>query len=105
MPLLTAPRVKENEKKNSHSRNKQIGTLIIKKYRCIAAVSKEVGFSGRKLSHLVVSRISRSIKQKYGKQVKIFLEKEDNSTILPGKRDDIKKAKETEKKRVKRLFT
>ena len=50
-----------------------------------------MGFSGRKLSHLVLPRISRSIKQKYGKQVKIFLEKEDNSTTLTGKRDDIKK--------------
>ena len=98
LPLLTAPWVKENKKKNSHSRNKQIGTLIIKKYRCIAAVSKAMGFSGRKLSHLVLPRISRSIKQNNGKQVKIFLEKEDNSTIVTGKRDDIKKAKETEKR-------
>ena len=96
MPLLAAPRVKEKKKKNSHSRNKQ-STLIIKKYRCIAAVSKDIGFSGRKFSHLVVSRISRSIKQKYGKQVKIFLEKEDNSTIMPGKRDDIKKPKRLKK--------
>ena len=60
---------------------------VIKKYRCIKQVGKELGISTNKMKNMHICKVHPSIKTKYGNKVRLFLEREDNSTVLPGKRD------------------
>lgn len=85
--LVDALKLNSQRKKTKQKSTIQFGAMIIKKYRCIDKVSKETGKSSRKLSTLHHFRIRGSIKQKYVEKVIQFLEREDNSTTLPGKRD------------------
>ena len=60
---------------------------VIKKYRCIKQVGKELGISTNTMKNMHICKVHPSIKTKYGDKVRLFLEREDNSTVLPGKRD------------------
>ncbi|KAL3855986.1 hypothetical protein ACJMK2_015183 [Sinanodonta woodiana] len=60
---------------------------VLQKYRCITQVRKELGISRSKVKNMTCIKVHHSVQSKFGKKVRIFLEREDNSTILPGKRD------------------
>lgn len=77
---------------------KQMASGIIKKYRCINALSRQVGVSRRKIASVNEKRVCQSIKEKYGEKVMAFFEREDNSTTLPGKRDKKTTNKEVKQK-------
>jgi hypothetical protein len=64
-----------------------IGSQILKKYRCLTKISSDEGLSITKLSRLHIPRSNVTLREKYGEKVREFLEREDNSTLLPGKRD------------------
>jgi len=105
--LVLGNAVVDNLRQNtSHKKTKhetlvvKTAATIIKKYRCIGEISKELGISRKKMSLLDTYKNSLSIKQKYGEKVRQFLEREDNSTLLPGKRDAKMKNSQATQKRV-----
>ncbi|KAL3842147.1 hypothetical protein ACJMK2_020193 [Sinanodonta woodiana] len=60
---------------------------VLQKYRCITQVRKELGISRSKVKYMTCIKVHHSVQSKFGEKVRIFLEREDNSTILPCKRD------------------
>lgn len=75
------------QRKKAITSTRKMGLELVKKYRCLNSLSKEMGMGRKRLVKLHVKRASRSAKEKYGKTVVEFLEREDNSVLLPGKRD------------------
>lgn len=89
------------KKYKTKSRNTtQLALDIIRKYRCMNTLSCQMGIDRRKVVTMSSQRKNRTIKQKYGQLVITFLEREDNCTILPGKRDTKTVEKVVHQKRV-----
>jgi hypothetical protein len=82
-------RVKKNSNGNGLER---IRRDILKKYRCGVHLSKSLGVSRKKIRSMGTKRKSNT-KQQLQATVTTFLEREDNCTTLPGKRD-VKESKQ-----------
>jgi len=74
---------------------------IIKKYRCVSAFSREVGVSRPRVIRASYQRkVRKSIRNQIQTDVLQFLEREDNSITLPGKKDCKKADGEMKQKRI-----
>ena len=80
--------------------NEQVAIEVVTKYRCIDRLSKELGIGREKLKKIRQKRLNKSSKEKYGDIVTTFLEREDNSTVLPGKNDTKKTGSEVKQNHV-----
>jgi hypothetical protein len=85
--VLDSMKANTGKKKSMKNNTIAIGSQILKKYRCLRKISPDVGLSRKKLSKLHIPRVNVTLRKKYGEKVRVFLEREDNSTVLPGKRD------------------
>lgn len=80
--------LKQNiEKKKKMSSNRKISLELLKKYRCINLLSTNIGVGRKLLANLHVKRVNKSLRERYGQAIVNFMEREDNSTVMPGKRD------------------
>lgn len=88
----------EKRKRNKASLNRFISGKIIQKYRCSREIEKRVCITRKSLRKSRVDTFGKtrnSKKRKYQNTVISFLLREDNCTVLPGKRDTKKVGKET----------
>ena len=92
--------LKRGKKKDENVINEQVAIEVVTKYRCIDSLSKELGIGREKLKKIRQKRLNKSSKEKYGDMVTAFLEREDNSTVLPGKNDTKKTGTEVKQKHV-----
>ncbi|CAC5404493.1 unnamed protein product [Mytilus coruscus] len=75
---------------------------LVKKYRCVSSLSKELKIHRRTRALTGTSNKRKSKNSKRKAKVIEFLEREDNSTTLPGKKDHLKdqESREVKQKRV-----
>ncbi|XP_069139329.1 uncharacterized protein [Argopecten irradians] len=78
--------VKEHLVKKKKKKNQMAWKGISGRYRCTTMISKALGVSRKKVRKLGEARRFKC-KRKLSDSVTEFLEREDNSTTLPGKRD------------------
>ncbi|WAR17901.1 hypothetical protein MAR_032495, partial [Mya arenaria] len=77
--------MKQNmEKKKRSTLNRRVGLRILKKYRCLSSLSKQME---KDWLNCTLKNVCRTFRQNYGQTVVDFTEREDNSTTLPRKRD------------------
>ena len=88
-----SPLVKETKKKEQNGTERILGG-VLKKYRCLSHLSKCVGITRKKLTRLNERTVSHTMKDRFQATVTKFLEREDYSTTLPGKRDTTSEQKE-----------
>ena len=69
-------------------------------YRCISTLSKATGIHRKKLRNAHLKRKAKLMSAKYRDQVHTFLERTDNSTTMPGKKDTKTVLKEVKQKHV-----
>ncbi|KAK3104833.1 hypothetical protein FSP39_011252 [Pinctada imbricata] len=74
-------------KKSTKRSNLNVNVDILKKYKCLTSLSRSVGVTRRKMRLLSVKRKQSNIRKRLNNVVTTFLEREDNSVVLPGKKD------------------
>ena len=89
--LLLSNAAIQDIKENMEKKAKQGPTFackVIKKYKCVHSFSKAAGVSTKRTRKSVLPAKKRNtIKDQLRNTVLEFLEREDNSTLMPGKRD------------------
>ena len=86
--------------KTKQSKTKLLALDVIRKYRCLNVFSRQIGIERKKARVMNNQRKGTTMKQKYGTKVEEFLEREDNSTLQPGKKDTKTVEKTIHQKRV-----
>lgn len=77
-----------------------IMSKLIKKYRCTSNLSKEFGVGRQKLRDAIKKRKVKLMSVQYKQEVEDYVERPDNSTTLPGKRDTKTTGKKVKQKHV-----
>lgn len=71
-----------------------LANRLMKKYRCSSIASRELKVDRRTFKRNEKGNRS-CLRRRFKESVEAFLEREDNCTILPGKKDTMKVGKET----------
>ena len=88
-----------NLKKKKRTSDPIILSGSISEYRCISSISR-TGIGRRKLKFANIKRKVKLMSLRYNADIEQFLERSDNSTTLPGKRDTKTVKKEVKQKHV-----
>lgn len=79
---------------------KSVWSGLMSRYRCASALSRSLGVNRKKVNDLSKERKGKAMSEQVKGVVIEFLEREDNSTTLPGKKDTKTTNKETKQKHV-----
>lgn len=84
-------KVSSNVKAKKKSFRSILSSKVVKKYRCGSAIAKATGVGRKTIYNMEIVRKQRKcIKTMYEQIVVDFLTREDNSSMMPGKKDVVK---------------